>query len=73
MQRLTVDRIEEDYAICEKDDGKMLNISLEKLPKDIKEGSIVIIDDDGKITLDKIAEKERKTELFNLQNSIFDK
>jgi len=73
MQKLSVDRIELNFAVCEKDDGTMLDIPLVKLPRNVKEGSILLIDSSGKITLDEQAEKARKSELFNLQNSLFDK
>ena len=73
MQKLSVDRIESNFAVCEKDDGTMLNILLDELPSNIKEGNILLIDDNGKIKLDEQAEKARKLEILNLQNSLFDK
>ena len=38
IQFYCIDRIEEEYAIIEKPDGKMINIKTENLPKEIKEG-----------------------------------
>ncbi|NCC86264.1 MAG: DUF3006 domain-containing protein [Clostridia bacterium] len=73
MQRLSIDRIESNFAVCEKDDGTMLNILLDELPSNVQEGNILLIDDKGKIKLDEQAEKARKSELLNLQNSLFDK
>ena len=39
---LVIDRIEENIAVCEnRKNGKMKNLYLEELPKNIKEGSIL--------------------------------
>lgn len=41
-QQLVVDRIEDNLAICEeKLTGKMVQINLESLPKEIKEGNVI--------------------------------
>lgn len=72
MQKYIVDRIESGIAVCENDDGEMINIPFEKLPKGTKEGSIIIVDNNGIMKLDKDLEKKRKSELFNLQNTLFD-
>ncbi len=38
----TVDRIEEKYAICEEKESKeLVKIEIEKLPKGVKEGSLI--------------------------------
>lgn len=72
MQRLYVDRIEGDFAVCENEDGKIINLLLKELPKDIKDGSVLAVDDEGNTTHDYGREKERGEELFNMQNSLFD-
>lgn len=38
IQFYCIDRIEGEYAIIERPDGKMINIKTENLPKEIKEG-----------------------------------
>ena len=73
MKKLTIDRIEENTAVCEKDSGEMINIRLSELPDGAKEGDIIHIYKDGSM---KISEKEtddRKQELFDLQESLFNK
>ncbi|MEG2016634.1 MAG: DUF3006 domain-containing protein, partial [Oscillospiraceae bacterium] len=68
---LYVDRIEKNFAVCESDDGTMLKIPLESLPNDIKDGSVLSVDDNKNITHDYETEKARKSELFKLQNDLF--
>jgi len=49
--KLTVDRIEENYAVCEVDDSKeILNLDISIFPSDIRSGDLVEFTD-GVITL----------------------
>jgi len=73
----TVDRIEEKYAICEEKESKeFTKIEIEKLPKGVKEGSVLkfngnkyIIDKEEetkkssivKQKMDKLWKKQRKS------------
>lgn len=70
MDVYSVDRIENDIAviICGK---KVIEISLEKLPKDIKEGSVLIKTDSGEYIIDKQETSNRKKMMNSLQNSLF--
>ena len=53
-----IDRFEGDFAVCENIDTKeMYNIEIEKLPQDIKEGSIIKLEN-GKYIKDEEREKE---------------
>lgn len=72
MNRLTVDRIEENIAVCMDENEALVGIELSCLPFDIKEGNIICLFDDGSIVLDTDAEYERRKELFDLQESLFD-
>jgi len=38
---LVIDRFEGDFAVCETDKGKMINIEIEKIPKEAKEGHVL--------------------------------
>ena len=40
--RYIVDRIEASFAVCEDQDGDMVNLELSKLPIDVKEGDVLI-------------------------------
>lgn len=43
--KLIIDRIEEDLAVCENPETKeMMEIPVKDLPKDIKEGSVLVFE-----------------------------
>ena len=69
--RLTVDRIEGEFAVCETEDLTIINIPLADFSFEIYEGS-VIISENGKLSVDEEYESERRAKLIALQNSIFD-
>lgn len=71
MTKLTVDRIEGEYAVCELEDGSFKDILLSDLPSELKEGSMLVYSN-GTYSIDYAAQEERKAKLFALQNSIFD-
>lgn len=64
-----VDRIEGGVIILEID-GKYKDIPLEKFPKDISEGDIVIYDNGYKILREET--NKRKNEMRKLLRSLFD-
>ena len=63
-----VDRLEEKFAVCEKEDLSIMNIPTEKLPEDVNEGDILVIDGEN-IFVDKEATNIRREELEKLFNS----
>ncbi len=65
-----VDRIEEKFAVCETDDLNFVNIELKMLPKNIKEGDIIIFDGQ-KYVLDIEKTRERKKEIDDLIKDIW--
>ena len=69
--KYSVDRIEEDFAVCEDEDGNMKTFSLSDLP-DVKEGTLFTIVD-GVIEI--LAEETagRRAELAQKQRNIFKK
>lgn len=63
--RLTVDRFEGVFAVCELEDGKMVNLPKEALPKDTSEGSRLIIELDPKgVEEDREKIREKMNGLF---------
>lgn len=42
--RLIIDRFEDNYAVCEREDMKIINIKKSKLPSCAKEGDVLIIE-----------------------------
>ncbi|PEW07817.1 DUF3006 domain-containing protein [Bacillus cereus] len=70
MQRGIIDRFEGDVAVIE-----FNNITIEvprsKLPPIVKEGDVLIIEDD-KYTIDKKETEKRRREIQNLMDKLFE-
>ena len=69
--RLIIDRFEGDYAVCEKEDGHMLDVKKSEIPVSAKEGDVLeqvngklIINQDETEYRRKIIEEKVKN-LFN--------
>lgn len=72
MKKLSVDRIEDNIAVCEGDDGGFFQIEIENLPKGCKEGDIILYDDTNNVYLyDKEETENRKENLYNLTKKLF--
>lgn len=72
MRKLSIDRFEGNYAICEDDERRMFAIELAELPKNAAEGDILAISDDGEITVDAEQTKRRREKIKKLQNSVWE-
>lgn len=70
--KLTVDRIEEGFAVLEKEDMSHENVPLTLLPPGTKEGSVLAFDGTA-YTLDPDAEAEARARIIAKQRSIFKK
>ena len=71
MVKLSVDRIEENFAICQNLlSEKMVDISLSKLPKEVKEGDIIVKREDNTFYVDHEETKKRREKNLDLQNKI---
>jgi len=44
MTTLIVDRIDGDFAVCEREDGTIIDIALSALPGDVREGAVLRVD-----------------------------
>ena len=55
--KVTIDRYEGEFVVCEKEDRSMLNVDREKIPPEAKEGDILIIEEDT-ISIDAISTRE---------------
>lgn len=73
MYTLTIDRFEGDIAVCEKEDMTTIDIPISKLPYGIKVGNVLIIAEDGTISIDEEEEKLRRDRIYNLYDDIFNK
>ena len=50
MKKFIVDRIEGDKAVLECENGDMVNLELKALPKNIKEGDVITLENGEDIT-----------------------
>lgn len=71
MSKYSVDRIEEKNAVIEHN-GKFFEIELDELPENIKEGDVIVKDDNGNFIIDNSQTKKIQKELFAKQKSLFD-
>lgn len=60
-----IDRIENNIAVCELENGEMLDVKISALPKGIKEGDVI------KLSVDETETNERKERINKLMNSLF--
>lgn len=67
---LSVDRIEEAVAVCEREDGSFLRLPLEELPPGIREG-MVLREEAGGYVPDMREEQRRREEILRLQKALF--
>ena len=68
---LIIDRFEDEYAVCEDENKKILNINKSKIPKQAKEGDIIIYID-GKYILDKEKTLNRKKYIEELTKDLWE-
>ncbi len=68
---LIIDRLEDEYAVCEDENKKILNINKSKIPKQAKEGDIIIYID-GKYILDKEKTLNRKKYIEELTKDLWE-
>ena len=69
--KVTIDRFEGDFAVCEKADRTMINIKKDKLPGDAKEGDVLIIEGDN-IKVDSASTAERAKAIKSLMDKLWD-
>jgi hypothetical protein len=68
--KVTIDRFEGDYAVCEKPDRSMINIRKDRLPAGAKEGDVLIIEGDSiKMGFGETA--QRKQEIQKLMDQLW--
>ena len=59
--------------MCERDDMRMIDFSLEDIPFDIHEGSIIVLNDNGEFEPDEAEEESRRAQAIALQNKLKNK
>lgn len=68
---LIIDRIESDFAVCENIDRTYTNIPLILLPEGVKEGDVIIKDENGSYIIDADKTAERRERIKKLLNSLW--
>lgn len=63
--KAVIDRFEGEFAVCETEDGKMVNVGKARLPLNVQEGVVLDITDSA-ISVDKEATEKRKKDIENL-------
>lgn len=66
-----IDRFEGGFAVCECDDKTIINIEIKKLPNNINEGDVLVINGD-KIIVDYEETSKRKREILNLTKNMWE-
>lgn len=70
-KHLVIDRFEGKYAICEDAEQKYFAIETAELPPGAKEGSVLLISDEGTLSLDDAETDRRRKEIAEKQRRIF--
>ena len=68
--KVTIDRFEGEFAVCEQEDRTMVNILKDNIPQEAKEGDILIIEGDS-ISIDVEGTAERKKRISRLMDDLW--
>ncbi len=64
-----IDRIEQDIVICEEESGSMVKLSLQEIPKDAREGD-VLLNINGAFQIDTEETKRRRQKMREKLNRL---
>lgn len=68
--KAVIDRFEGEFAVCETEDGKMINVGKARLPRNVHEGDVLSITDTG-ISVDKSATERKKHDVENMCRNLW--
>lgn len=72
IKRYTIDRFEEKFAVCEdRETGQMININRSELPEDVKEGSIIMLTEEG-YRIDKDMQEETEDRIKQKMDDLWE-
>lgn len=71
MKIYSIDRFEENFAICEDDNCSVTKVKINDLPENAKPGDMIVVDDAGNIKVDEELTKARKEKILEMQNKLF--
>ncbi|MED0714296.1 DUF3006 domain-containing protein [Aeribacillus sp. FSL K6-1121] len=69
--KFIIDRFENDIAVCEDENGKIIEISKSQLPKNAETGD-VIIQKNNRYYVDKQETSKRRQEIEELMDELFE-
>ena len=72
MMKYSVERIEENVALCEDDLGKTVKLRIDELPENIREGDIIVRTENG-YTIDTDETSVRRKKMAEMQKKLFNK
>ncbi|GLB32998.1 hypothetical protein LAD12857_49210 [Lacrimispora amygdalina] len=64
-----IDRIEQDVVICEEESGSKIKLSLQEIPKDAREGD-VLLNTNGAFRIDEEETKRRRQKMREKLNRL---
>ena len=70
--KYSVERIEENVALCEDDLGKTVKLRLDELPENVREGDIIVRTENG-YTIDSDETSVRRKKMAEMQKKLFNK
>lgn len=71
MKFLTIDRFENNYALCEDAEKRMFAIERAEVPAGAKEGDVLRISVEGVLSIDAEETKRRREKVKKLQNGLW--
>ncbi len=70
MRKMTIDRFDGIYAICEDKDKNFFAIELGELPQGAKAGDVLLITDDGTLEIDREETERRRRRIQEKQSKL---
>lgn len=71
MKRFTIDRLEDNKAVLECENGDCVTLDITSLPKNVKEGDVLFFEE-GSYFLNADETEQRRQKIQNLMNSLFE-
>ena len=71
IKELVIDRFESDFAVCETDDLKFVNVNKKDILSDAKEGDTLVLNNDGKYEVDVEKTENKRKEIEELTKDLW--
>ena len=66
-EKFIIDRFEQDFAVVERENGEMIDISVMYLPENVKAGDVIILTENGYVSHEKSTAERRKSNIERLK------